>query len=61
MSYSDKSFSQIFQQHEKKDKYNQRVIIIEKSLFNPLFFTTSEEMALECTKVNKRLVEKIAV
>jgi len=61
MSYSDKSFSQIFQQHEKKDKYNQRVINIEKSLVQSSVFTTSREMAPQCTKVNKRLVEKIAV
>jgi len=42
---------------KKKDKYNQRVIEIEKSSFNPLVFT-SGVMALECTKVNKSLAEK---
>jgi len=58
-SYTDKSLSQIYQQHEKeKENYNQRVINIEKSLFNPLVFTTSGGMAPESTKVSKRLAEK---
>jgi len=59
-SYSGKSLAEIYQQHEKeKDKYNQRVIDIEKSSFHPLVFTTGG-MALECNRVNKRLAEKIA-
>jgi len=33
---------------------------IEKSSFNPLVFATSGGMAPECTKVDKRLAEKIA-
>jgi len=45
---------------EKKDKYNQRVIDIEKSSFNPLVFTTTGGMAPECNRVNNRLAEKIA-
>jgi len=36
------------------------VIDIEKPSFNPLVFTTSGGMTLECTKLNKRLSEKIA-
>jgi len=36
------------------------VIDIEKSLFNPLVFTTSGGMAPECNRVNKRLAGKIA-
>jgi len=44
----------------RMDKYNQRVIDIKKSSFNPLVFTTSVGMAPECNRVNKRLVEKIA-
>jgi len=59
-SYSGKSLAEIYQQHEKeKDKYNQRVIDIEKSSFNPLVFTTSGWMVPECNRVNKRLAEKI--
>ena len=55
-SYSGKSFAEVYQQHGKeKDKYNQRVIDIEKSSFNPFVFTTTE-----CNRVNKRLAEKIA-
>ena len=50
-----------YQQHKKEsDKYNQRVIDIEKSSFNPFALTTSEEMAPECTRVNKKHAEKIA-
>jgi len=53
--------AEVYQQHEeKKDKYNQRVIDIEKSSFNPFVFTTTEGMAPECNRVNKRLAEKIA-
>ena len=59
-SYSGKSLAEIYQQHEKeKDKYNQRVIDIEKSSFHPLVFTTGG-MAPECNRVNKWLAEKIA-
>ena len=40
-SYSGKSLAEIYQQHEnEKDTYNQRVIYFEKSLFNPLVFTS---------------------
>jgi len=48
-SYSGKSLAEVYQQHEKekKDKYNQRVIDIEKSSFNPLVFTTTGGMAPE--------------
>jgi len=52
--YSVKCLLQIYQQHEKeKDQYNQRVIDIEKSSFNPLVFTTSGGMALECSMGKK--------
>jgi len=60
-SYSGKSLAEVYQQHEKeKGKYNQRVIDIEKSSFNPFVFTTTGGMAPECNRVNKRLAEKIA-
>jgi len=61
-SYSGKSLEKIYQPHEKEknDKYNHRVIDIDKSSFNPLVFTTSGGMAPECNRVNKRLAEKIA-
>ena len=40
-----KALAEVYQQHEKekKDKYNQRVIDIEKSSFNPLVFTQQVE------------------
>jgi len=42
-SYSGKSLAEIYQRREKqKDKYNQRIIDIEKSSFNPLVFTTRD-------------------
>jgi len=60
-SYFGKSLAEVYQQHEKeKDKYNQRVIDMEKSSFNPLVFTTTVGMAPECNRINKRLAEKIA-
>jgi len=61
-SYSGKSLAEVYQQHEKekKDKFNQRVIDIEMSSFNPLVFTTSGGMAPECNRANKKLAEKIA-
>jgi len=44
---------------QKKNKYSQRVIDIEKSLsFNPFVFTTSGGMAPEYNRVNKRPAEK---
>ena len=54
--------AETYQQHEKekKDKYNQRVIDMEKSSFNPLVFTTTGGMTPECNRVNKRLAEQIA-
>jgi len=60
-SYSGKSLAEVYQQHEteKKDKYNHRVIDIEKCSFNPFVFTTTGGMAPECNRVNKRLAEKI--
>ena len=36
------------------------MIDIEKSSFNPLVFTTTGGMALECNRINKRQAEKIA-
>ena len=55
-SYSGTSLAETCQKHEKemKEKYNQRVIDIEKSSFTPLVVTTSGGMAPEC----KRLAEK---
>ena len=57
-----KSLRQIYkeQEREKKRKYNERVIEVEKASFVPLVFTTSGGMSPECEKFNKRLAELIA-
>ena len=58
-----KSLRQIYkeQEREKKAKYNERIIQIEKATFVPLVFTTSGGMAPECEKLNKQLAELIAM
>ena len=58
-----KSLQQIYkeQEREKKAKYNERIIEVEKATFVPLVFTTSGGMAPECQKANKRLAELIAI
>ena len=58
----NKSLRQIFkeQQQEKKIKYNNRIVQVEKATFTPLIFTTSGGMGPECKRFNKRLAELIA-
>ena len=58
-----KSLRQIYkeQEREKKARYNERIIEVEKATFVPLVFTTSGGMAPECQKLNKRLAELIAM
>ena len=62
-SYQGKKMEKIYQLHEneKKRKYNQRVIQVEKASFTPLVFSTSGGMALECTKYHKKVAELIAL
>ena len=61
-SYQGKKMEKIYQLHEneKKRKYNQRVIQVEKASFTPLVFTTSGGMAPECTKFHKRIAQLIS-
>ena len=61
-AYRDKNASQIYKQHEneKKRKYNQRIMQVEKATFTPLVFSTSGGMAPECTKYHKRLAVLIS-
>ena len=47
-------------ENEKKSKYNQRIIQVEKASFTPLVFSTSGGMALECTKYHKKVAQLIA-
>ena len=62
-SYQGKKMEKIYQLHEneKKRKYNQRIIQVEKASFTPLVFSTSGGMALECTKYHKKIAELIAL
>ena len=57
-----KSLRQIYKENgrEKKAKYNQRVIEVEKATFVPLVFTTSGGMGPECERLNKTLAEIIS-
>ena len=48
------------QEREKKRKYNERVIEVEKATFVPLIFTTTGGMGPECQRFNKRLAHLIA-
>ena len=61
-SYQGKKMEKIYQLHEneKKRKYNQRIIQVEKASFTPLVFSTSGGMALECTKFHKKVAQLIA-
>ena len=47
-------------QGEKKRKFNDRIINVEKGTFTPLVFSTTGGMAPECTRLNKRLAELTA-
>ena len=62
-SNRSKALRQIYkeQQQEKKLKYNQRIIHVEKATFTPLIFTTSGGMGPECQIFNKRLAELISL
>ena len=61
-SYIDKTPNQIYLQHEneKKRKYNDRVLQVEKGSFSPLIFSTTGGMGPECTKFHKRVAELIS-
>ena len=45
---------------EKKAKYGQRVLNVEKATFTPLVFLTNGMMAEECSRFNKRMTQLIA-
>ena len=61
-SYMNSTPQQLYNKHEKekKRKYNQRVLQVEKGSFTPLIFTTSGGMGPEATKFHKRVAELIA-
>ena len=60
-SHMKKSVEQLYRDDEqlKKKKYGDRIRNVEKSSFTPLIFTTTGGMGPECTKMNKRLAEKL--
>ena len=62
-SYLGKKPDAIYKEkeNEKKNKYNQRIIQVEKASFTPLVFSTSGGMALECTKYHKKVAQLIAM
>ena len=61
-SYKDKDIKQVYDQHEKekKRKYNQRVMQVERATFTPLVFSTTGGMAPECARYHKKVAELIA-
>ena len=61
-SYEDKTPDQIYKQHEreKKRKYNDRILNVDKGSFSPLIFSTTGGMGPECTKFHKRIAELIS-
>ena len=62
-SYLNKTAEQLYIQHErqKKRKYNDRVIHVEKGSFSPLIFSTTGGMGPESTRYHKRIAELISL
>lgn len=62
-SYAGKRVDQVYkmQEKEKKQKYNRRIIEVEKATFTPLVFSTSGGMAPECLRYHKRIAELISL
>ena len=60
-SHMKKSVEQLYRDHEqlKKKKYGDRIRNVEKLSFTPLIFIMTGGMGPECTKMNKRLTEKL--
>ena len=56
-SYINKDSSQVYSQHEKqkKSKYNERIINVEKGSFTPIIMSTTGGMGTEATLFHKRL------
>ena len=56
-------YAQIYAQQEceKKNKYLERILQVEKSSFTPLVFSTYGGMGIEATKFVKRIGELISI
>lgn len=61
-SNADKPIATMYATHEqeKKRKYNERVLQVEKSTFTPLVFTTTGGMGQECKRLFKRIAQLMA-
>ena len=61
-SYVSKPLDALYRENEneKKRKYNERVLNIEKASFTPLVFLSTGGQSKECDRLNKRLSEMIA-
>ena len=62
-SNRSKNLTQLYetQEKEKKRKYEERVIEVEKGSFCPLIFSTSGGMGPMCTKHHKRVAQMISL
>ena len=61
-SYKNKSLQSLYKTHqmEKKQKYNARIINVEKSTFTPVVFSTHGGMAPECRTLFQRAARQIS-
>ena len=61
-SHTHKLMASLYKENEKekKEKYNARVLNIEKASFCPLVFLTTGGMSPECEALNKRIATLIA-
>ena len=61
-TYAGMSIGKVYatQEKEKKQKYNERIMQVEKATFTPLVFSTSGGMGPECTKFHKKVAELVS-
>ena len=61
-SYLDRDTQKLYQQKErdKKKKYNDRILQVEKGSFTPLIFSTTGGMGPEATKYHRRIAQLIS-
>ena len=61
-SFRDKSAEELYaiNENERKKKYNQQVIQVDKGAFTSLVFNTNGGMGPEATKYHKRVAGKIS-
>ena len=61
-SYENKTMEKIYESHEKEkmQKYNSRVVTVEKGTFTPLVYTTFGGCGPQATRYHKRLSELIS-